>query len=151
MTRKRSHRRVIVPLPPRGLRPRLSPDQLRFLGLTHVANLDALASGQANEATLWRIVASCLTWSRAAELTGVGIEEMREQLDLATNMVERFGHSGRLLFTDAEYQLAKHGVLVMDLLAEQVDRPTAIAAAEWGGRRLDEMKASCRARPKKAA
>jgi hypothetical protein len=146
MTRKHTRRRVIVPLPPRGLRPRLAPDQLRDLGLAHVANLDAVASGQADEATLWQIVGGCLTWSRAAELIGAGVDEMREQLDLATRLVERYGRSGRVLFTGTEYQLAKRGVLVMDLLAEQVDRPTAIAAAEWSEQRVGAMEAACSSR-----
>ena len=71
---------------------------------------------------------------------------MREQFALVTRLIEHYSRCGRLIFTDAEYQLAKNGVLVMDLLAEQVDRPTAIAAAAWAGRRVDEIMASCRVR-----
>jgi hypothetical protein len=54
--RKRCHRRVTIPMPPRGLRPRLDRSQLTDLALAHVANLDALARGQANVTTLWHAV-----------------------------------------------------------------------------------------------
>lgn len=145
MTRKRCHRRrPVVPLPPRGLRPKLTPDQLRDLGLAHMVNLDTLARGEADEATLWQWVGGCLTWSRVAELMQVGVEEMRQQLELVTAVVERYGRTGRAVFTGPEYQLAKQGVGYMDDLAAIVDRPTAIAAAEWS-------EARCNAWSKEAA
>lgn len=53
MTRKHTPRRRITPLPPRGLRPRLTRDQLLDLGLAHVVNLDLIARGEAGEPMLW--------------------------------------------------------------------------------------------------
>jgi hypothetical protein len=138
MSRKRCHRRTVAPLPPRGLRPKLTDDQLRDLGLAHVINLDTLARGEADEATLWQWVGGCLTWSRVAELLKVGEDEMADQLELVATVVERFGRTGRAVFTGPEYQLAKAGVGYMDDLAAIVDRPTVTAAAEWSEARCNQ-------------
>lgn len=136
--RKRCHRRVTVPMPPRGLRPKLSRSQLQDLGLAHIENLDTLHTGQADEATLWQWAGGCLTWSRVAELLKVGEAEMTAQLELVATVVQRFGCTGVASFIDDdEYELAKLGVGYMDDLAELVDLPTAMAAAEWSEARCN--------------
>lgn len=137
--RKRCHRRVIVPMPPRGLRPKLKDDQLRDLAMAHLVNLDAIARGQADVDVLWQWVGGVLTWHRAAELAHTGLDEMTQQLELATAVLDRFERTGRVGFSGSEYQLAKLGVDVMDALASQVDRVTAIAAAEWSEARLERL------------
>jgi hypothetical protein len=142
--RKRCMRRKVVPMPPRGLRPRLAADQVRDLGLAHVVNLDTIARGEADEALLWQWVGGVLTWSRVADLLQAGAPEMRDQLVLAAQLVERYGSTGRVVFTGPEYQRAKEGIGVMDQLAEVVDRPTAVAAAEWSERRLNTLQAGNR-------
>ncbi len=142
--RKRTPRWPAVP--PRGLRPKLAPDQVRDLGICHLENLDAVASGQATEATLWQIAGAALTWSKVAEMLQAGEPEMRTQLELASTLIERFGRTGKVLFTGLEYQRAKDGVQVMDQLAEIVDRATAVVAAEWSERKVNELEASCRER-----
>ena len=81
-----------------------------------------------------------------AELLQTGEPEMREQLELASTLIERYGRTGRVLFTGTEYQLAKTGVEVMDQLAEIVDKPTAVIAAEWSERKVNELEAGCRQR-----
>jgi hypothetical protein len=129
---------MVTALPPRGLRPKLTVDQLCDLGLAHHVNLDTLAKGEADEDTLWQWVGGCLTWSRVAELLKVGEAEMRDQLELVAAVVERYGRTGRAVFTGPEYQLAKAGVGYMDDLAAIVDRPTAIAAANWSEARCNE-------------
>ncbi len=141
MSRKCCRRRVVVPLPPRGLRPHLAPDQVRDLGLAHVVNLDAIARGEADEAILWQWVGGILTWSRVAELLEVGGSEMREQLELADRVIERYGRTGRVGFSGQDYTAARDGLRVMDRLAEIVDRPTAVAAAEWSERRTNQLQA----------
>ena len=145
MTRKHTPRRRITPLPPRGLRPRLTRDQLLDLGLAHVVNLDLIARGEAGEPMLWDYAGAVLTWSRVAILLDRGVPEMAAQLGLAARLVERYGRSGRVLFTGTDYQLAKAGVEIMDELAALVDRPTAIAAANWSERKVEQMAAECRA------
>ncbi|MEI8327311.1 MAG: hypothetical protein WCH44_18480, partial [Betaproteobacteria bacterium] len=72
----------------------------------------------------------------------MGIEQMTEQLDLATRLVETYRRTNRILFTGPDYQLAKDGVCVMDQLAALVDRPTAVKASEWSEQRLNEMAAA---------
>jgi hypothetical protein len=139
--RKQCKRRSIVPLPPRGLRPRLAADQVRDLGLAHVVNLDAIAHDQANEATLWQWIGGVLTWSRVAEQLRAGVPEMQQQVDLATRLVVRHRRTGRVGFSGEDYQLAKEGLQVMDQLAEMVDRPTAVAAAEWSERKVNQLAA----------
>jgi hypothetical protein len=131
MTRKRTLRRPITPLPPRGLRPKLKPDQLTDLALAHIVNLDLITHGKADEEVLWQMVGGIFTWSRVAQLLQVGVDEMAAQLELATRVVERFGRTGRIGFSGTEYQVAKLGVAVMDELAAIVDQPTASAAADW--------------------
>lgn len=139
MTRKRTRRHIVVPLPPRGLRPKLSRDQVVDLGLAHVANLDTISRGVAGEDVLWQWVGGVLTWSYVATALERGSHEMQLQLQLVTQVVERYGRTGRVLFTGLDYQLAKDGVEVMDQLAEEVDHPTAIAAAEWAESRMNHM------------
>jgi hypothetical protein len=139
MTRKRCHRRVVIPLPPRGLRPKLDSGQLRDLALAHNANLDAVVKGDANETTLWHLVEAAFTWSRAAELLGQGVDQMAEQLEMLHGVLQRYHRTGRIGFSGPEYQLARDGVVVMDLIAEACDRPTAIAAAAWSEARIDKL------------
>lgn len=143
MSRKRCQRRVLPALPPRGLRPKLQPDQVTDLALAHLTNLDLISKGKASEEELWQMVGGVLTWSKAAELLGQGIPEMQAQLELATRVVERYGRTGRIGFSGVEYQAAKLGVDVMDALASAVDKPTAIAAAEWGEREVNKLSAQC--------
>ena len=144
MTRKHTPRRRVTPLPPRGLRPRLTRDQLLDLGLAHVVNLDVIARGEAGEPLLWDYAGAVLTWSRVAILLDRGVPEMTEQLRLSARLIERYGRTGRVLFDGTDYQLAKAGIDVMDQLAAIVDRPTAIAAANWSEGKVAQMAADCR-------
>ena len=143
MTRKRIPRPA---LPPPGLRPKLRRDQLRDLALCHLEALDSIARGDATSATLWDFAGAALTWSKAAELMGIGEAEMTAQLELALSLIERYKRTGRVLFTGREYQDAKDGVAVMEQLAEIVDHPRAVIAAEWSERRLQAIEAQSRAR-----
>jgi hypothetical protein len=141
MSRKRTRRQVIVPMPPRGLRPKLDRGQLTDLALAHIANLDALAHGQADATTLWHAVEAAYTWSRAAELMGIGLHEMSAQLAMLESVVQRYKRTGRIGLSGPEYQLAKDGVDIMDELARLVDVPTAVAAAAWSEARIDQIHA----------
>ena len=125
---------------PRGLRPKLDAGQVRDLGICHLENLDAIATGDATEATLWQVAGAAMTWGRVADLMQTGVPEMSEQLALTSSLIERYKRTGRVLFTGTEYQLAKTGVLVMDQLAEIVDRPTAVVAAEWSERKVNSLR-----------
>lgn len=137
--RKRCHRRPIVPMPPRGLRPKLDRGQLLDLSLVHLENLDAIARGGATSATLWDAVAAAYTWSRVAELLDIGLDEMAEQLHMLEAVVQRFKRTGRIGFAGLEYQTARRGVDVMDELARIVDQPTASAAADWSEARINAL------------
>jgi len=116
---------------PRAFRPKLTRHQLVDLGLCHLANLDAIASGQAEPALIWDYVSSIFTWWKVAQLLQAGIPEMNEQLEVATRLVERYGRTNRVRFDGPDLQLAKAGIDVMDQLAEIVDRPTAMQAVDW--------------------
>jgi hypothetical protein len=143
MSRKRCRRQPIVPMPPRGLRPKLTHGQVTELALAHITNLDLISKGQADEEVLWQMVAGVLTWSRVAELLDMGVAEMAPQLELATRVVERYGRTGKVGFSGTEYQVAKLGVEVMDALAEVVDQPTASAAADWSEEQVNLLAARC--------
>lgn len=140
-----------LPMPPRGLRRKLSPGQVSDLALVHIANLDLVATGRAGEQVLWHVAEAALLWSRVAELLQAGAPEMRDQLELAAAMVERYGRTGRVGFSGTEYQRAKEGVQVMDQLAEIVDQATANAAADWAERRVNELEAACREQQRQVA
>ncbi len=142
--KKRCVRRVVTPMPPRGLRPKLDPSQLVDLEIVHITLLDDLVHGRGTDHLLWNWVGSMLTWSRASELMGAGIPEMVEQLALATAVIERYARTGSIGLTGPEYQLAKDGINVMTELAKTVDRPRAIAAALWSENRVQQMAANCR-------
>lgn len=142
MTRKHSHRRAVIPQPPRGLRKKLTSQQVRDLSLVHHVNLDAIAMGDANELTLWHAVAGALAWSGVATMLRHREAKMAQQLAVLEALVTRYGRTGRILFTGPEYQLAKAGVRLMDDLAELVDEPTALAAADWSEARIGQLKAT---------
>ena len=144
----RGRRRKRIPrpaLPPPGLRPKLRRDQLRDLALCHLETLDAIAKGEGKSATLWDFAGAALTWSKAAELMQIGEAEMTAQLELALSLIERYKRTGRVAFSGPEYQAAKDGVAVMDQLAEIVDHPRAVIAAEWSERRLQAIERQARA------
>lgn len=143
MTRKRTGREAVVPLPPRCLRPKLTPDQVRDLSLCHHVNVDAIARGEGTEDILWDLAGGALTWSRVADNLQIGSEEMHAQLEMLTQLIERYGRTGRVVFTGPELQLAREGLQVMDQLAALVDRPTAIEAAEWSERKVNKMAERC--------
>lgn len=137
--RKQCRRRVVVPMPPRGLRPRLDAGQVIDLSICHNSNLDSIARGDANDTTLWQWAGAVFTWSKVAEVLEAGVPEMEAQLTLTAAVIERFTATGRIVFTGPEYQLAKDGVCVMDQLAEIVDRPTALMAATWSEAKLQAL------------
>lgn len=151
MSRKRCRRRVWPAIPPRELLPKLPADQVREISLGHASNLDLVAKGLADEQVLWDVVASVLLWSKAAEQLHAGVDEMLEQLQLVTAVVHRYGRTGSVGFSGTEYQLAKRGVEVMDQLAELVDKPTALACAEWGLIKMREMAAEVATEVRRAA
>lgn len=142
MSRKRCRRRKVVAMPPPGLRAMLTKEQLLRLSLAHVVNLDAIARGDAEPSILWDVIGGTLMWWKVAQQLRIGQDEMAAQLDLATRLVERYGATGKVLFTGLDYQLAKRGVEVMDQLALQVDRNTADAAALWSITESDRMEAA---------
>jgi hypothetical protein len=126
-------------MPPRGLRPKLSRDQLHDLAQLHHGNLDMMMRpGFASPSLLWELMASALTWSRAAELSGLGVTEMTAQLQLMEAVATRYRTTGKVGFSGPQYQQAKEGAAVMDALAEAVDLHIAQAAADWSEQRIRE-------------
>jgi hypothetical protein len=142
--RKRCHGKVWVPMPPRGLRAKLTKSQMLDLALSHHSHLDTVAKGEGTETTLWQLVGAALTWSKVAELLQAGTDEMRVQLEIATSLIERYGRTGRVVFTGQEYQRAKAGLEAMDDLAEIVDLPTAVIASEWAEAKVNELERACK-------
>jgi hypothetical protein len=139
MARKRCRRQIVRPLPPRGLRPRLLPQQVRDLAMAHTVNLDEIASGKASPEVMWQTMGGVLTWLRVAQALGRGEQEMQAQHTLLTTIVARYVRTGYVTFAPGEYDLARQGVLVMDILAELVDQATASTAADWAERRCHAL------------
>jgi hypothetical protein len=145
MSRKSCRRTPVVALPPRGLRPRFKPDELRALSLTHIACIDAMARGQADEFNLSKWILAVHTWAKVAETLGEGLAEMRAQLGLVDTVSGRFLQTGRAVFTGPEYQLAKAGLGYMDDLAKISDRSISDAANLWVKRYLARTHAQAQA------
>lgn len=122
-----------------ALRPKLPADQVRDLSLVHHVNLDSLHDGSADETLMWQWYGGVLTWYRVAERRQIGLDEMRMQRGLCRIVVKRFRATGRVSLTEPEYKLATDGVVVMDELARGVDQATAIAAADWSERLVNEI------------
>lgn len=141
MTRKHTPRRARPALPPPGMRPRLSAEQVRDLGMAHWVNLDAIASGTADVATLWQWIGGALTWSRVAHLLqhAEAIAAMDAQMLACQAVIDRWRRTGRIGFAGPEYQQAKAACDWMDALAETVDRHRAIQAAEWSEAMLQRV------------
>lgn len=137
--RKRCNRRPVRPLPPPGLRPKLTREQILDLALAHITNLDTIARGEADETVLWQVFGGGLTWLRIAERLQLGVEPMREQIGLCERLAERFERTGRVAFTGPEYQHAKQHVEVMDELARLVDRHVAVEAADWSEATVNQL------------
>lgn len=129
--RKRCHRRTVIAVPPKGLRPRLARADLQKVQAYALINFDAIVNGTAEPVILWDLVGGVLTWWKASRLLGIGESEMDAQLELTTRLVERFKRTGRVLFDGPDLQLARQGVMQMDQLAELVDTVTAAQAAAW--------------------
>ena len=151
MSRKRCHRRPVRPLPPPGMRPKLSRAQVLDLALAHMTNLDVIARGEADEEVLWQVFGGGLTWLRIAERLQAGVDDMREQIGLCERLAERFERTGRVAFSGPEYQLAKQHVEVMDALAQAVDQHVAAEAADWSEEQINRMARAARERRLQAA
>lgn len=146
MKRCRPTKQQLLARMPRAFRPKLPADQIRDLALAHVVNVDAISRGEAGEQLMWDWVGGLLMWSRIAERIEIGIDEMSEQLEMTTRLIERYGRTGHIVFTGPDYQLAKQGLDVMEQLSRLVDVPTAIAAADWAEAKVHELASACQER-----
>lgn len=123
-----------------GLRPKLQHETTRDLELVHLELLDAFTRGEANEETAYQIVAGLLThWAMAdtrdLECTAVllgGIECM-------ASVIERADRTGRWGLSGPEYQTLKQCVDYEDAVARMIDAPTAMRAADWSERVINEI------------
>jgi hypothetical protein len=129
--RKRCHRRHVLPLPPRGLRPKLDAGQVRDLAIAHHTHVDLVAHGKGTVDLLWEMAAAALGWSRCAQRLGLGEPEMAAELQLIANVLKRWERTGRVAYTGPELQQARAGLEVVDQLARVVDHPTALESVDW--------------------
>lgn len=149
--KKRCRRHHVMALPPRGLRPKLRHQDLVQVAMCAVQNVDAIATGQADEALMWDFFEGVLTWWKAAELLGLGEQEMQGQLQVATRPLERWASTGAVRFDGKDYQMAKIGLDIMDQLAAEVDAATATSAAIWCTLELGRLRAAARAQQQRRA
>jgi hypothetical protein len=149
MSKQHRTRTIAPPKPagmiPRWCRPKLTKASLVDLGLAHHENVDTVAKGLGNEEILWQMVGGVLTWSYVAEVLQAGVPEMEAQSQLITRLIDRYKATGKVVFTDLDYQEAKDGAGFMDQLAERVDAYTALQAAIWSEDRTNEMASACAA------
>lgn len=134
-----------------GLRPMLSQQQLVELGICHLEQLDAVATGNVGPDVLWDWVACMLTWWMVSRLVQAGMPEMDAQCEMVTRLVERFHRTGRVRFDGPDLQLARDGVAVMDQLAAMVSLGQAKQAAAWSEIEVDRIRAQTRLVPQEVA
>lgn len=144
--KKQTRRRTVVPLPPPGLRPKLTRDTAQKLSINHWTVLDTIAHGGADEGAMWQYMGGALTWLYVAEEMArrhptpdfrQARAEMDAQARVAASLAERFERTGRVGFSGTEYQTAKTACAVMDNLAEIVDWPTADICATRAQMQID--------------
>lgn len=128
---------------PRWLRPKMSREQIRDLGLAHVTNVDVIFKGKADEGILWDLVHCVHVWTVVASEMGLGVPEMAEQVDLVTRLIKRYGDTGHICFDANDYETAKTGICVMDALAEKADQYTAELANQAALKVVDALSAQC--------
>lgn len=139
MPRQRLTRDQLLQRAQRAFPVRMGRAQLVDVGLAHIDTLNDIATGRGTFASLRDWASNVLTWWRAAELMGLGQDEMQLQRDAAARLVERYERTGRVAFDGPDYQLAKRGVEVMDELARQVPRAIALDAVAWSTAMLIEL------------
>lgn len=118
----------------------LWPQTRSALAIAHMQNLDLISRSTASQDEVWHLVEQALTWSRVAQLLGQGEPEMAEQVQMATQVVQRYQRTGRVGFSGPEYSAAKRGIDVMDELARLVDQPTASQAAAWSEAQMANLR-----------
>lgn len=131
MSRKRCHRRRVEPVPPPGLRGRFTRADLVDLAIHMHSMVETVRTGQAHSRDLWPMLRRALMWSCVAELTGIGVAEMAQQLDMTRNVVERYERTGRVGYSGDDYRIACDGVEVVTQMAESVDLVVARRASDW--------------------
>lgn len=144
--KKQTRRRTVVPLPPPGLRPKLTRDTAQKLSMAHWMNLDTIAHGGADESALWQFMGGALTWLYVAQEMSrrhptddfrAAADTMEAQAKCAASLAERFERTCRVGFSGTEYQTAKAACDVMDQLAEIVDWHTADVCATRAQMQID--------------
>lgn len=140
MPRPRLTRDQLLQRAQRAFPVRMGKRDLVHVGIAHIDTLNDIATGKGTFASLRDWASNVLTWYRAAELMGgLGLDEMVQQRECCARLVERFERTGRVAFDGPDYQLAKHGVDVMDELARQVPRAVALDAVAWSTAMLIEL------------
>ena len=140
MTRKRSTHKSITVRPPAGLRPKLTGERLRELGLVHICLVDSLVDGTADLNVLWEWMAAVLTWSRVAQECRLGEAEINVVGQLAVALGQRYEETGQVRLNEEEIELVRQGSVVMDLLAQAVDLQTAQTVARWSEERIGQLR-----------
>lgn len=135
-------KRVIAYRLQRALKSKLQPATVQALSVAHHLNLDAMASGNADDDILWEMGAGMLTWSLIAGELGLGEPETDRQLRLWETVAARSALTGRVAFEAGEYDLAREGVVIMDQLAELVDHITASRCATRSNQLIKQMRSS---------
>ncbi|KQY83727.1 hypothetical protein [Pelomonas sp. Root1444] len=139
MPRQRLTRDQLLARAQRTFPVRMTKRDLVHVGIAHIDTLNDIATGRGTFASLRDWASNVLTWYRAAQLMSIGIDEMAEQRECCARLVERFERTGRVAFDGPDYQLAKHGVDVMDELARRVPRAIALEAVAWSTAALIEL------------
>lgn len=126
----------------RTFRRRMHANMLVQLSTCLHINLDAIAHDQADVHLLWDYVSTTLTFSHIAAALGEGEPEMAAQLELGLALIQAWARTGRVLFTPAEYELARLGVVQMEALIERCSLPIAVAAATKSEQQILAIKAA---------
>jgi hypothetical protein len=140
--KKQCKRKVIIPMAPKGLRPKLKISTRIKLVEDHKAAVEKFRLGQAMHDDLLAYSGCLLTWKKIAELKMVGESEMDVLLLDAEQITQRYGRTGKVGFSGPEYQRAIDGVQIMDELADESDWPSMCQAVDYSQRAMAKIRRS---------
>jgi len=138
--RKQCKRKVVIPMAPKGLRPKLKISARIKLVEDHKHAVELFRTGKATHNDLLAYSGCLLTWKRVAELHNIGNDEMDVLLQDAEDITRRYGRTGKIGYAGPQYQRALDGVQIMDELAAISDWPSMCIAADYSQRAMARIR-----------
>ena len=145
--RKRYAVRALQQPIPKFFQPRLDAQQTTDCRIIHWDLIGRINSGQADSSDLWDWIETGLTYHRMMQLLGKeGVVFLPEALHAVTNqmaaieaVIARYQQLGKVEFNAEELAIARSAAQVFDRLLELDKNGSAIRAAQWSNRQMEQL------------